>query len=292
MRNFTKKRSEIIHDLFARYRNPFFCFDCNENKVWIKSFSHSTVLTTSKLNNNELYVTPSDSYIETYIHTIIKNDDLMCDIQYIDKSHEYVFPFKYANNYIYAYGDSWFEGLKDAPHSPNDIELLIPLYKVEKISQAYIYQDYYESDPIKPMYGFKAMVVSKGIISNGYELGVAKEVDKRPNPYLTDYQDCYLHYCENLEDPLLYWYRDFIAESLQDHQYPSHHLFKVKVEGHYFKHTEHGWVTNKITLIEEVSKANIITYLEQNPLILEEIKAYWTREGKPHDLWEKYKETS
>ena len=70
---------------------------------------------------------------------------------------------------------------------------------------------------------------------------------------------------------------------------PAFHLFRVKAEGHYRQNSPCGWVANKLTLLNEVDKSEIIVYYEKNPALLLKLKDKWEEKGESDDLWERYK---
>ena len=283
-----KQPKAFLFDLLTKNRNPFYCFDCNELASW-KTPKYPPAVRAYESSYLVCTVTPYNYKVSDFLDYIIKEKDLLCEVVFTDDSSQYVFPIGLKNDYIHAYGDTWSAEQTDKMHEPDDALIRIPLYRVKLLKQIKVYQDYYESDPPCPMYGFKAMIVKDGKISDEYQLGVLKEVDKLPNPYWIDYQDCYLHYCERMEEPLLFWNRDYIKGALLDPSFPAMHLFKVKAEGHYRKNTDHGWVANKLTLTEEVSKEDIISYFEERPELLEQLRALWEKNDEPQDLWEQYK---
>ncbi len=269
-----KRINEYFTDIIKINRSSLLCTDCNNNRVWTKNFTPSSNLNT-RLNYLECEVFPYNIYIKEFIDNIINHDDLLCELIFVDGSSQLFFPYKYCNNFIYGYNDIWKEGLLDTPHTPDNIIQRIPLYKLRLLKQRCIYDDYIESDPAEPMYGYKAMLVEDGKISDGYEIGITKTVPKRSNSYKYNYQECYLHFCAKMEEPLLIWDRDYISDSIKDSKCPCYHLYRVKAEGHYRQNTTHGWVANTLTLLEEVTREDIITYYKQEPELIDQLKKYW-----------------
>ncbi|WP_353097072.1 hypothetical protein [Tissierella praeacuta] len=122
-----------------------------------------------------------------------------------------------------------------------------------------------------------------------YEIGIPYEEPQRIRPH-TDFQDVYSHFCVRIEDVLNY--RDFITSPIAFSQGNGHsevRLFKVKGEGHCFKNTTYGWVSNKLTLIREVTKEEIIEYFNKRPELKLEIEKRFESRDRIHDnVWSEY----
>ena len=65
--------------------------------------------------------------------------------------------------------------------------------------------------------------------------------------------------------------------------HPNYRVFKVKAEGHCCKYGGH-WVSNKLTIISEVTQDEIIEYFNSDPEKLKIVK------GMPDKVWDKYLE--
>ncbi len=141
--------------------------------------------------------------------------------------------------------------------------------------------------------GYKGLRISDGILYTEryiYELGIPYEEDIR-DPFKTDYQDVYSHFCTSIEDVFLW--RDCITASVrnvEEHTYcDEYRIFKVCAEDHCFQNTEGGWVANKLTVLSEVLQSEIIDYFEKNPDIKKSVIMKLEKENKTTDLWSRYK---
>lgn len=128
---------------------------------------------------------------------------------------------------------------------------------------------------------------AKGYI---YELGIPYEEPQKIRPH-TDYQDVYSHFCIRIEDVLSH--RDFITLPItfsQGKGFSNQRLFKVKAEGHCFKNnTSNGWVSNKLTLIREVTKDEIIEYFNKDKKLKSLAEDFLkSTNSKYEDIWSEY----
>ncbi len=85
----------------------------------------------------------------------------------------------------------------------------------------------------EPMYGYKAIPEINGRLlakDCGYRLNMPCIINVR-NPYITDFRDCYLHFCTTMECVALCPGRTDYLESIKNYrkEYPSTiRLFRVK----------------------------------------------------------------
>lgn len=144
--------------------------------------------------------------------------------------------------------------------------------------------------------GYKGLYVQNGILDAGgyiYELGIPYEEENR-NPFETDYQDVYSHFCTSIED--VFEWRDCITTSVTNGENNTHYvecrLFLVRAGGHCFPNTSIGWVSNKLTVLSEVTQTEIIEYFERYPDIRRRVIQKLESESKISDLWERYKKVT
>lgn len=273
-------------------RNLFMCTECTKNHIWEKEYyaQNRKCIRYVKDTYFECEVVPGPM-VGSWIEKVIRDDNI-CSVTQKDGSKIVAFPEMVKNNYLYGYLDVFKEGDENQLHEKSEETIRIPFYKMEKLERKRITEDFCEANPPMPMYGYKAMHVIDGKISDNYEIGVPKTMEKMGNFYEVNYQDTYFHYCESIEDPLLTWDRDYISSfvNYNGEKGISHIcLYYVKAEEHYRKNTEHGWVTNHITLIEEISPQEIIRYYEEHSDILGKVKKY-LKKHSDIDMWEKFKE--
>lgn len=135
--------------------------------------------------------------------------------------------------------------------------------------------------------GYKGINVQDGIMGDKkyiYEFEIPYEEEYR-NPFHTDYQDVYSHFCTSIED-VLFW-RNYIIDAVNNKEkgtnFPEYRLFKVKAGGHYFKNSEKGWVSNNLTVMEEIKPQEIIDYFQKDASKMKVLLEYVS-----HDTWNKY----
>lgn len=129
----------------------------------------------------------------------------------------------------------------------------------------------YNTDSEKTIKGFKGVNVANGILRSKnyiYELGIPY-VQERKDPFGSDYQDTYSHFCLSMEDVLFYDF-NYIKNPILYHQgfeIPDYRLFEVEAKDHSFENTSGGWVSNHLTLVREVTPEEIYSYLINHPFL-------------------------
>lgn len=171
----------------------------------------------------------------------------------------------------------------------------IPIYEIDTIVKIDDGDRRYSKLDGTSMIGYKGVELYKGVLGDGkwiYELGIPY-VEKYRDPFSTEYQDVYSHYCKTIED-VLWWGRDYIDSPLRNldgKQYPEVRLFEVRAEGHYFQNTKLGWVSNQLTLLREVPQEEIIEYfnnLENGQEKLYSILREQNHIADPEGAWKRY----
>lgn len=282
--------------VFSKQRNNlFYCDECNRIERWKTEHPFEVRFINQTVNHCDI------SYyhygIEVWIEKTMANSDKLYEVTLCTDKKVYIFPEKYENDYLYGKNDTWNLGDEGKFHEKGDKSIRLPIDKIKCIDVIEVTRDYIEPDVEEPIYGYKGMPVRNGVIIGSdrytYTIGVPYIEEKKGNPYAVDYQDCYSHFCLKMEEPLLYWGRDYIysyvtkIEKNLDFEYK---LYKIKAEKHCHHNTKYGWVSNHLTLVEEVTKEEIIDYYEKNPEILEKIQKYWEDNNITVDVWDKYKE--
>ena len=212
-----------------------------------------------------------------------------CEIKLKFEEIYHCFPIELLGDYLLCCKDE----LENGVHRSGDMEKRIPINYILGIKLLDIYRDYVEPDIEKPVFGFKGVCLTDGILKSKdyiYEIGIPYEEPQR-NPYYTDYQDVYSHFCHRIEDVLLN-YRDFITSPMLFSQGKGHgeeRLFLVKGEGHCFQNTAYGWVSNKLTLIREVSKEEIIKYFNKRLKLKLKTEKHFIEQGI-ENVWVKYEQ--
>lgn len=214
----------------------------------------------------------------------------------VDGTQENFFPVEFENDYLWCVNDEYDPAIEYGMHRKGQREIRIPINKIRKLIIFHIYDDYDAPEVVEPVYGYKGVGLCNGILGDNryiYELGIPYQEEKR-NPYKTDFQDVYSHFCLNMEDVLFRWGRDYISSTMRSNaglQHFDKRLFKVKGEGHCFETTQKGWVSNKLTLIEEVSQTEIIAYFSSKPELIEKMIQINAKLEVGENIWLQYLNT-
>ena len=200
------------------------------------------------------------------------------------------FPVSIKNFYLILKQDIYSPDIDNGLHHMGDAEFKIPFYQISRIKVFHDYHDVYCPDVPESIIGYKAVTETNGILKTHnyiYEIGIPYEEEQR-NIYTTDFQDCYSHFCRNIEDVILCSGKtDFISSQINPPAYSIIRLFKIKAEKHCLQITKRGWVTNKLTLLEEITKKEIIDYFEEHSDAKELIINHY----KDFQIFEKLKES-
>lgn len=191
------------------------------------------------------------------------------------------FPVNYEDRYLTLKEDKYSVEVDDGLHHMGEKEYRIPLHRIKKITVKRDDADVYVQDVKEPIIGYKAVTEKNGmLITYGYvyEVGVPYEETQR-NPHRTSYDDCYSHFCKKIEDVIFCNGKTGFIESqakqpLELGNTPLIRLFKIKAEKHCLQNTAYGWVTNKLTLLEEVTHEELINYFNTNVIIKEKVVKY------------------
>lgn len=178
----------------------------------------------------------------------------------------YGFPIKLSKNLLTLRAE---KQEPDGHHTALAEEVSIYLFDIEHISAL---RDSDNCSPLfveKPILGYKAIPEENGKLITydcTYVLNEKKKVSIR-NPYNTDFQECYLHFCTSMEGVALCPGKTDYLNSIKN--YVNGHgvtrLFRVKAEEHCVNMDGDWWVTSTLTVLEEVSKNEIYRYYMENP---------------------------
>lgn len=270
----------------------FMCETCEELTDWRKE-ENIEQLNRNKFNFNECAFECFDYRIFDWIYENVIKHKNYCELRLKNGITYNCFPIDFKDDYLVCCKDEFDPSIEYGTHRMGDIEKNIPLNYIAGIKILDKYKDYFEPEVKEPVYGFKGVEVVDGILKANdyiYELGIPYEEPQRIRPH-TDYQDVYSHFCIRIEDVLSH--RDFISSPIMFSQgkgSSNQRLFEVKAEGHCFKNnTSNGWVSNKLTLIREVTKDEIIEYFTKDPkLKLLAQNFLKSRNIKYEDIWSEY----
>ena len=206
-----------------------------------------------------------------------RNKILKIRIRELNES-EKIWPEEIKNNYLIGYNVEYDPNIDNGMFRKGKILKEIPLSCISYIKIESDIEKYEEPDVNEPIIGYKGLRLDKGILfaNNDYIFDInVPYIESKKNPYKYDYQDIYSHFCQSIED-VIAW-RNFLL-------HPNYRVFKVKAEGHCCKYGGH-WVSNKLTIISEVTQDEIIEYFNSDPEKLKMVK------GMPDKVWDKYLET-
>ncbi|WP_026883553.1 hypothetical protein [Clostridium akagii] len=254
--------------VFLRRKMIFMCETCEDLVDW-KTDDDSYQSNINHFGWDECTLECFDSRLYCWIYKKIIRDKKYCEVKLKGGVMYNCFPVDLKDDYLVCCKDEFDSIIECEVHRRGELEKSLPLNCIQGIKILDIYKDYVESDVEEPVYGFKGVQLINGVLKAHdyiYEIGIPYEEPQR-NRQRTDFQDVYSHFCIRIEDVLLN-YRDFITSSISFSQgkgYGEERLFVVKGDGHCFQNTNYGWVSNRLTLIREVSKKEIIQYFNNSP---------------------------
>lgn len=243
-------------------------YDGISNEWYIKEFENPSDIINDVIKSN-LNVAKLDIGERNKILKIRKRD--------LNES-ERIWPEEIKNNYLIGYNVEYDPNIENGMFRKGKVLKEIPLSCISYIKIEMDIEKYEEPDVKEPIIGYKGLRLDKGILlaNNDYIFDInVPYIESKKNPYKYDYQDIYSHFCQSIEG-VISW-RDFLS-------HPNYRLFKVKAEGHCCKYGNH-WVSNKLTIISEVTQDEIIEYFNSDPEKLKIVK------GMPDKVWDRYLET-
>ena len=242
-------------------------YDGISNEWYIKEFENPSDIINDVIKSN-LNVAKLDIWERNKILKIRKRD--------LNES-ERIWPEEIKNNYLTGYNVEYDPNIDNGMFRKGKILKEIPLSCISYIKIEMDIEKYEEPDVKEPIIGYKGLRLDKGILlaNNDYIFDInVPYIESKKNPYKYDYQNIYSHFCQSIEG-VISW-RDFLSD-------PNYRVFKVKAEGHCCKYGNH-WVSNKLTIISEVTQDEIIEYFNSDPEKLKIVK------GMPDKVWDKYLE--
>ena len=179
----------------------------------------------------------------------------------------------------------------DGYHVALDEEFTVYLFDIDHISAVRTADDFHAIYVDAPIFGYKSIEESDGKLyakGHTYRLNEPNVLETR-NPYNTDFQDCYFHFCTSMEGVALCPGPTSYLNSIKNFAKGRavFRLFRVKAEGHCISRNDDldWWVTNKITVLEEVSKEEIYQYYMENPRARELVAQ---KEQLPPTFWDEF----
>lgn len=275
-----------------------------KNWLWErKREKNRVIMTRSLFPVDKLTFYPYESDYEYLIHEYCKRNarDLSLLGRYTN-IHPYVFrlymqngeillgfPVKLSSNVLTLKKE---KSEPDGYHTALSEEFNVNLFEIEHISAICDSDDFHAIYVKEPIIGYKSIPEENGkLFTKGhtYKLNEKNVVGIR-NPYITDFQECYLHFCTSMEGVALCPGPTDYLTSIKNYAdgYGVMRLFRVKAEGHCVNMGGDWWVTNTLTVLEEVSKHEIYRYYMQNPKAREQVSAYYRLSP---DFWEEFLES-
>lgn len=269
-----------LGDWFRSRWNPQICLCsmCKDIEKWKdESLLIRGASVTSRMGIMEIHKYSPDLYA-TLAHELIGK---RCAIRLKDKRHVVCTVTKVENGYLSCVKED-LSGTSEA----------IPICNIECYEVISENCTKYVNEIETPVKGYKGVLLTNGVLGDEkyiYEIGIPY-VEKRKDPFSTDYQDTYSHFCIRIED-VLGWGRNFISSPINystgigESEY---RLFEVEAKGHCFQNTSSGWVSNNLTLVREVPQEEIYAYFinrssSSNEAITPEImEHYRTSDIKPY----------
>lgn len=196
------------------------------------------------------------------------------------------FPVQLSNNLLTLRKE---KSEPDGYHTALEEEFNIYLFEIEHISVIRASDDFQPIYVKTPIFGYKSIPDENGkLLTKGhtYKINEKYKVEIR-NPYITDFQDCYLHFCTSMECVALCPGPTDYLSSIKDYVNGQcvRRLFRVKAEGHCVNIDGDWWVTNTLTVLEEVGKNEIYQYYKDNPKARAQVSAHY---GLSQNFWEEF----
>lgn len=196
------------------------------------------------------------------------------------------FPIQLSNNLLTLKKE---KSESDGYHTALTEVFNIYLFEIEHISAIHDSDDFHAVCVKEPILGYKSIPEENGkLLTKGhtYELNEQNIVEIQ-NPYVTDFQDCYLHFCTSMEGVALCSGPTDYLTSIKNYIDGNSvvRLFRVKAEGHCINIDNDWWVTNTLTVLEEVSKNEIYQYYIKNTKAREHVSAHYKLSP---DFWENF----
>lgn len=272
-----------------KYMEPvFLCHECLGIVLWKKN---NRITVNNHVGCDEYIVCGNNINLDLWIDRVAQNGQRLIEVYYNDGRQYKFFPIRFENDYLFCLNDEYSPTIDCGMHRKGNNEEQIPINRIKKIRRMSIYDDYVAPDVETPIIGYKGIRLTDGILGDHkylYELGIPCEEERR-NPWKTDFQDVYFHFCKKMEEVLFDWDMDYIYNPVlasTGRQNFDVRLFRVRGEGHCFENTSIDWVSNKLTLIEEVSQQEIIDYFSNRTDLLNQIG----QEDRKYDgdIWTSY----
>lgn len=266
-RKIEKNRVKMIRNFFSNEKLTFYPYESDYEALIYKY---------CEMNKYELSMLENYTNVHPFMFRLCKqNGELLLG-----------FPVKLSKNLLTLRKE---KSEPDGYHTALKEEFNIYLFEIDHISAIRAYDDFHAIYVKKPIWGYKSIPDENGkLLAKGhlYEVNTKNEVEIR-NPYVTDFQDCYLHFCTSMECVALCPgptdYLSSIKNYVNGHSV--YRLFRVKAEGHCVNMRGDWWVTNTLTVLEEVSKNEIYQYYMENPKAREMVSAHCKL---PQHFWEEF----
>lgn len=269
-------------------------------KIWIKNRDKHTIDQTRELQDNMTLLPYENDFLffiykfseinRIYINELKKYGNIRLYVFKIRLKNDMVitaFPLELTKHELILKQE---QRESDGFHSVGDKEKKVQLYDIKTIDVIRDCDDVIVQNISEPMYGYKAIPEINGRLlakDCEYRLNIPCIINLR-NPYVTDFQDCYLHFCTTMECVALCPGRTDYLGSIKNYRKENPftiRLFRVKAEGHCVQYSGDWWVTNNLTVIEEVTKEEIYSYFMNNLHLKAKVTKYL---NLSHDFWDDF----
>lgn len=180
---------------------------------------------------------------------------------------------------------------QDGYHTALTEEFDIYLFEIKQISAIRASADFRAIYVKEPILGYKSIPEVNGrLLTKGhtYRLNEPNVLEIK-SPYKCDFGEWYFHFCTSMEGVALCPGKTDYLGSIKNYAEGrgALRLFRVKAEEHCLEMNDDldWWVTNKITVLGEVSKEEIYQYYMEHPRARERVEEYYKLTP---DFWDEF----
>ena len=198
------------------------------------------------------------------------------------------FPVQQSNNLLTLRKE---KSEPDGCHTALTEEFSIYLFEIEQISAIRNWDDFQAVCVDEPIFGYKSIPEVNGkLLTKGHTYILNEpNVLEIESPYKCDFGEWYFHFCTSMEGVALCPGKTDYLGSIKNYAEGrgALRLFRVKAEEHCLEMNDDldWWVTNKITVLGEVSKEEIYQYYMEHPRARERVEEYYKLTP---DFWDEF----
>lgn len=267
--------------------------------LWERKIAKNVVLSTRNIYPNErLTLNPYQSDYKYLINAYCKRNlsalegcgDSAIVFKVYKKNGDMLlgFPVQLAKNLLTMREE---ERKQDGCYTALPEEFSVYLFDIEQISAIRAEDDFQAVYVDEPILGYKSIPEENGkLFTKGhtYRLNEPNILGIK-SPYEWDLGEWYFHFCTSMEGVALCQGPTDYLTTIKNYAEGrgACRLFRVKAEEHCLKMNGNldWWVTNKITVLEEVSKEEIYQYYMENPRARERVEKHY---ALTPDFWDEF----